>query len=124
MSWSFTPSPLPPNTHGSVWEGTCNLFMIACPDRAWRAVNVTDRRGRLDFAHRLKDLVDVHCPEAEQIRLVMDHLNTHTLAVLYEVFDAPEVRRIARKFEVHYPPPERCSPCRSDLPLTLHQPWL
>jgi DDE superfamily endonuclease len=52
----------------------------------------------------LKDLVDVHFPEAEQIRLVMDNLNTHTLAVLYEVFDAPEARRIARTFEVHYTP--------------------
>ena len=83
-------------------EGTCNLFMIACPDCAWRAVKVTDRRGSLDFAHLLKDLVDVHFPEAEQIRLVMDNLNTHTLAVLYEVFDAPEARRIARKLEVHY----------------------
>lgn len=85
-------------------EGTGNLFMIACPDRAWRQVKVTDRRGSLDFAHLLKDLVDVHFPDAEQIRLVMDNLNTHHLAVLYEVFDAPEARRIARKFEVHYTP--------------------
>lgn len=85
-------------------EGPCNLYMIACPDRASRAVKVTDRRGTLDFAHILKDLVDVPVPDAERIRLVVDNLNTHTLAVLYDVFDAPEARRIARKFEVHSTP--------------------
>lgn len=85
-------------------EGTGNLYMIACPDRASRAVKVTDRRGTLDFAHILKDLVDVHCPDAERIRLVVDNVNTHTLAVLYDVFDAPEARRIARTFAVHYTP--------------------
>lgn len=85
-------------------EGTANLFMIACPDRCWREVKVTDRRGTLDFAHLLKDLVDVYFRNAERIRLVMDNLNTHSLAVLYEVFDPVEARRIARKFEVHYTP--------------------
>jgi DDE superfamily endonuclease len=85
-------------------EGSCNLYMIACPDRNFRALKVTDRRGSLDFAHLLKDLVDVHFPDAERIRLVVDNLNTHTLAVLYDVFDAPQARRIARKFEVHYTP--------------------
>lgn len=85
-------------------EGTCNLYMITCPERAQRYVKVTDRRGMLDFAHILKDLVDVHFPDAERIRLVMDNLNTHTLASLYEVFDATEARRIARKFEIHHTP--------------------
>lgn len=85
-------------------EGTANLFMIACPDQGWRQVKVTDRRGTLDFAHLLKELVDVHFPNAERIRLVMDNLNTHTLSVLYEVFDAAEARRIARKIEVHHTP--------------------
>jgi hypothetical protein len=85
-------------------EGTCNLYMIACPERGWRQVKVTDRRGTLDFAHLLKDLVDVHFPEAERIRLVMDNLNVHVLSSLYEVFDATEARRLARKFELHYTP--------------------
>jgi hypothetical protein len=85
-------------------EGTCNLFMFACPERGWRHVKVTQRRGTLDFAHILKELVDVHFPDAEGIRLVMDNLNTHTLASLYEVFDASEARRIARKFEIHHTP--------------------
>jgi hypothetical protein len=85
-------------------EGTCNLFMFACPERGWRHVKVTERRTILDMAHCLKDLVDVHFPEAERIRVVMDNLNTHTLSVLYEVFDASEARRIARKLEIHYTP--------------------
>ena len=85
-------------------EGTCNLFMFVCPERGWRHVKVTQRRTILDVAHCFKELVDVHFPEAEQIRLIMDQLNTHTLSVLYEVFDPPEARRIARKIEVHHTP--------------------
>jgi hypothetical protein len=85
-------------------EGTCNLFMFVCPERGWRHVKVTARRTTLDFAHCMKDLVDVHLRDADLIRVVMDNLNTHTLAALYEVFDAPEARRIARKLEIHYTP--------------------
>jgi DDE superfamily endonuclease len=85
-------------------EGNCNLFMFACPERGWRHVKVTERRTILDVAHCLKDLVDVHFRDAEVIRLVMDQLNTHRLAVLYEVFDPSEARRIARKLEVHHTP--------------------
>lgn len=85
-------------------EGTCNLFMFVCPERGWRHVKVTQRRTILDVAHCFKELVDVHFPEAEQIRLIMEQLNTHTLSVLYEVFDPPEARRIARKIEVHHTP--------------------
>jgi hypothetical protein len=85
-------------------EGTCNLFMMVCPERGWRHVKVTQRRTILDVAHCLKDLVDVHFRDADVIRLVMDQLNTHTLSVLYEVFDPSEARRIARKIEVHHTP--------------------
>jgi hypothetical protein len=85
-------------------EGSCNLFMFVCPERGWRHVKVTQRRTILDVAHCFKDLVDLHFPEAEQIRVIMDQLNTHTLSVLYEVFDPPEARRIARKIEVHHTP--------------------
>jgi hypothetical protein len=85
-------------------EGTCNLFMFACPERGWRHVKVTERRTILDVADCFKDLVDVHFPDALVIRLVLDNLNTHRLAVLYEVFDASEARRIARKIEIHHTP--------------------
>ena len=85
-------------------EGTCNLFMFFQPLAGWRHVKVTERRTGLDFAQCLQELVDVHFPEAEVIRLVTDQLNTHTPAVLYEAFAPEEARRIARKIEWHYTP--------------------
>jgi hypothetical protein len=85
-------------------EGTCNLFMFFQPLAGWRHVKVTARRTGEDFAHCLKDVVDVHFPEAAVIRLVTDQLNTHRPAVLYATFEAEEARRIARKLEWHYTP--------------------
>ena len=85
-------------------EGTCNLFMCFQPLAGWRHVKVTERRTGADFAHCLKDVVDVHFPDAEVIRLVTDQLNTHRPAVLYATFEAEEARRIARKLEWHYTP--------------------
>src|SRR5919202_6780821 len=85
-------------------EGLCNLFLFFEPLAGWRHVKVTDRRTAQDFAHCLKDAVDVHWPEAEVLRLVTDNLNTHTPAALYETFPPEEARRIARKLEWHYTP--------------------
>ena len=67
-------------------NGTCNLFAFFAPYLGWRHIKVTQRRTKVDFAYCMKDLVDVHFKEAEVIRLVMDNLNTHTTAALYEVF--------------------------------------
>jgi hypothetical protein len=85
-------------------EGTCNLFMFAEPQQGWRQVTVTDRRTTLDFAQCMKDLVDVYYPHADTIRVVLDNLNTHTPAALYEAFEPAEARRIVRKLEFHYTP--------------------
>jgi len=85
-------------------EGTCNLFMFFAPGLKWRHVKVTDRRTTQDFAQCLKDLVDTHFPDAEIIRVVLDNLNTHTPAALYEAFEPAEARRIARKLEFHHTP--------------------
>ena len=85
-------------------EGTCNLFMFVRPEIGWRHVQVTDRRTKQDFAHCMKDLVDVYFPEAEIIRLVLDNLNTHAPAALYEAFEPAEARRIIRKLEFHHTP--------------------
>lgn len=85
-------------------KGMCNLFMFFEPHAGWRHVKVTERRTAKDFAECLKDLVDAHYPEAEQIRLVTDNLNTHTPAALYATFPAEEARRLARKLEWHYTP--------------------
>lgn len=85
-------------------NGTSNLFMFFAPLEAWRQVKVTDRRTMIDWAHCMRDLVDVHFPEADKIVVVMDNLNTHKLASLYEAFPPAEARRIAEKLEIHYTP--------------------
>ncbi len=85
-------------------HGTANLFLVYEPLRAWRHVTVTARRTGVDFAHVIKDLVDVQHPDAERIVLVMDNLNTHTPASLYEAFPPAEAKRLADKLELHYTP--------------------
>jgi len=84
--------------------GVVNLFMMFEPLAAKRFVEVTDTRTRVDFAHCVKELADVHYPNAEKILLVMDHLNTHSIASLYQAFPAAEARRLAEKLEIHHTP--------------------
>lgn len=85
-------------------NGTANLFLAVAPHAGWRHVAVTQRRTKADFALQLQALVDEHFPEAQVIRVVLDNLNTHTPAALYEVFPAAEARRIASRLEFHYTP--------------------
>ena len=84
--------------------GVVNLFLVTEPLRGWRQVRVSDQRTRLDWARCVKDLVDRHYPAAERIALVLDQLNTHTPASLYEAFPAAEAKRLADKLEIHYTP--------------------
>src|SRR5260221_3510018 len=69
-----------------------------------RYLEVTEQRTKVDFARFIRDLVDVYYPTAEKLVLVMDNLNTHTLAALYEVFAPAEARRLIEKLELHYTP--------------------
>lgn len=85
-------------------NGTLNLFVMCQPLAGWREVKVTEARQKVDFAHCMKDLVDVHFPDAERIRVVLDNLNTHTAGAFYEAFPPEEARRILRKLEFHYTP--------------------
>jgi len=85
-------------------EGVCNLFLACEPLAGWRHVTVTARRTAVDFAQQIRDLVDVHYPEAERIILVLDNLNTHTPAALYAAFPPAEARRLTDKLEWHYTP--------------------
>ena len=85
-------------------QGTANLFLSCQPLGGWRHVEVTDRRTKHDFARRMQALADVHFPDAETIRVVLDNLNTHTPAALYEAFAPAEARRILKKLEFHYTP--------------------
>jgi hypothetical protein len=85
-------------------KGTANLFLVCQPLRGWRHLDVTDRRTKHDFAQQMRDLVDRHFPDARTIRVVLDNLNTHTPAALYEAFPPAEARRLLRQLEFHYTP--------------------
>jgi len=85
-------------------KGVSSLFLLCEPLRGWRHVTVTERRTKRDWAHVIKDLVDVYYPDAETIVLVQDNLNTHTPAALYETFPPAEARRLTQKLELHYTP--------------------
>jgi hypothetical protein len=106
-----TVQPLPPGPgqperfdYEYVRNGTANLFMLSEPLAGWRHVMVTDRRTAKDFAEVLRWLAEDVYPAAERIVLVMDNLNTHKLASLYEAFPPEQARRIAERFEVHHTP--------------------
>ena len=87
-----------------VRNGTANLFMLSEPLAGWRHVMVTDRRTAKDFAEVLRWLAEDVYPDAEKVVLVMDNLNTHKLASLYEAFPPEQARRIVERFEVHHTP--------------------
>jgi DDE superfamily endonuclease len=103
--------PLPPEPgqperfdYEYVRNGTANLFLVSEPLLGWRAVRVTQRRTAKDFAEVLRWLVeDVHA-DAEKVVLVMDNLNTHKAASLYEAFPPGQARRIAERLEIHHTP--------------------
>ena len=85
-------------------NGTANLFVFLDAHRSWRKVKVTERRAAEDFAACMRDLVDIHYPRAERIRLVLDNLSTHSAGALYQAFPADEARRVLRRLEFHYVP--------------------
>jgi hypothetical protein len=103
---SLPPAPGRParEDYEYVREGVCNVFLVCEPLAGWRHVTCRQRRTRIDWAHCIKDLVDLHYPDAERIVLVQDNLNTHTPASLYETFPPAEARRLADKLELHYTP--------------------
>jgi transposase len=85
-------------------NGTANLFIFLDPHRAWRRVKVTDRRAAEDYAECMRELVDLHYPDAEVIRVVQDNLSIHSAGALYRAFPPPEARRILRRLNFHYTP--------------------
>ena len=106
-----TRQPLPPQPGAAMAydyeyerNGVSNLFMLFAPLEGWRRVEVTDRRTKADWAEVVRKLVDEDYPDRERIVLVMDNLNTHHPASLYEAFPPEEARRIAERLEIHYTP--------------------
>ena len=84
--------------------GTRNLFLACEPGAGWRHVAITKQRTMRDFAHQMRWLVDEAYPDVPVIRLVLDNLNTHRTASLYETLPPAEARRIAKRLEFHYTP--------------------
>ena len=106
-----TRQPLPPQPRAAMAydyeyqrNGVSNRFMLFAPLEGWRRVEVTERRTRTDWARVVRKLVDEDYPDKERIVLVMDNLNTHHPASLYQAFELAEARRIAERLEIHYTP--------------------
>jgi hypothetical protein len=85
-------------------NGTRNLFVFYGLDEGWRHIAITEHRTQIDFAHQMKWLVDERYPNADVIRVVLDNLNTHKAASLYEAFEPAEARRILKRLQFHYTP--------------------
>ncbi|WP_434347280.1 IS630 family transposase [Myxococcus virescens] len=85
-------------------NGTANLFVLLDVHRPRRHVEVSDQRTAKDFAAQMRELVDVHYPGAETIRVVLDNLSTHTPGALHEAFPSQEARRVLKKLEFHFAP--------------------
>jgi hypothetical protein len=103
------PLPIEPGTPTRIdshyeRHGTCSIFVACEPLGGWRVAEVTQRRTRLDWALFVRDLVDVHYPDAARVVLVMDNLNTHHPASLYEAFEPAEAKRIWDRLAIHYTP--------------------
>jgi transposase len=87
-----------------VRNGTANVFMFVDVNRPWRHAKVTDQRTCADFAECMRDLVDIHYPDAERIRVVLDNLSAHSQSALYQTFEPAEARRILDRLEFHFTP--------------------
>ncbi|CAM4431860.1 Tc1-like transposase DDE domain-containing protein [Paenibacillus alkaliterrae] len=87
-----------------VRNGTCSIFIFTEPLAGWRHVAVSERRTRIDWAEQVRELLEVHYPQAPKIKLVMDNLNTHSVASLYQAFEPETARRLAKRLEIHYTP--------------------
>jgi len=105
----FEPLPIrpgQPQRYDTVYRraGVATVFMFFEPLAGWRHVEITERKTRCDWAHQIKELLQVHYPRAEKIHLVLDNLNTHNGASLYETFPPEQARQMVRRLEFHYTP--------------------
>jgi len=87
-----------------VRNGVAEIFMEVEPLGGKRHVAITERRTRKDWAMQIKQMLDERYSSAVKVRLVMDNLNTHTIASLYETFEPKEARRLAKRLDIHYTP--------------------
>jgi len=85
-------------------QGTANVFCCFEPLQGKRKLTVTQRRTLQDFAHQMKDLVDVQYPDAQIVEVVLDNLSSHSKAAVYATFSAEEANRISKKLNFHFTP--------------------
>lgn len=85
-------------------NGVCSIFVFTEPLAGWRHVCAKEQRTKVDWANQIKELLEVHYPMAEKVRLVMDNLNTHTIGSLYEAFPPAQALALAKRLEIHYTP--------------------
>ena len=85
-------------------NGTCSIFLFAEPLGGWRHAEAFPRRTKIDWAYRVRWLLDEQYPEAEKVVLVMDNLNTHTISSFYEAFSPEEAFCLAQRLEIHFTP--------------------
>ena len=102
----LSPEPGQPERFDTLYKrnGVATIFMFFEPLVGWREVTVSEGKTRLDWAWRVRQLLDVHYPEERKVHLVMDNLNTHDGASLYEAFAPEEARRLLDRLEFHYTP--------------------
>jgi hypothetical protein len=100
-------------------RGTANLFLTGEPLAGRRHVTVTERRTAVDFAHEVRDLLEVRDPHAEQVVLVMDNLNTHQPAALYEAFEPAVARALLERLEIHHTPKHGSGLNRAEIELSV-----
>jgi hypothetical protein len=87
-----------------VRNGTCSIFLFAEPLNGWRCANAQERRTKIDWAHRIKWLLNEQYPDVKKVVLVMDSLNTHNASSLYEAFEPQEAFALSQRLEIHYTP--------------------
>ena len=87
-----------------VRNGTCSVFLFTEPLAGWRQAEAKRQRTRIDWAERIKWMLDVQYPDVERVVLVCDNLNTHNIASLYEAFEPEEALRLAKRLEIHHTP--------------------
>lgn len=102
----LSPAPGHPERYDTEYirNGTCNQFLFVAPYEGWRRVDVVEHKTRKDWARQIRKLTDEDFPHAEKIVLVLDNLNTHGPASLYEAFEPTEAKRIWDRLEIHYTP--------------------
>ncbi len=113
-------APLSQNQEFSyVRHGVAAIFLDVEPLAGVRHVAVTERRGSLDWARYIKDMLDHRYPDADQVVLAMDNLNTHALSSLYQAFPAEEALRLARRLEIHHTPKHGSWPNIAEIELSV-----